>query len=224
MALAILSGVLDGLKTIKKDEPPPLTVEVKTLDDAINDLRGIGCNVLESVIMKSEKTPALISDYSEFRSYAYKRAIVYKITTLGETMLYTYDENDQHYSWIAPDQTKLLPPKYSQLIIANTTCKKVNGGWQITMTFKRDGDYGDSLNHVTINGLEITYPNYSANSVLQKNLSTDLVYPGTYIDGAIYKNANIWISDRLDYHSGESILVRIKSLGGYVYNKMVALP
>jgi hypothetical protein len=37
-------------------------------------------------------------------------------------------------------------------------------------------------------------------------------------------NANIWISDRLDYPSGESILVRIKSLGGYVYNKMVALP
>jgi len=92
------------------------------------------------------------------------------------------------------------------------------------MTFQSEGEKGDSLNYVTINGLETPYPNYSTNYVIQNTLSTDLVYQGTYIDGKGSKNANIWISDRLDQHSGESILVRIKSLGGHAFNKIVALP
>lgn len=36
---AISSGVLDNLKTTNTDEPPSLTVEVNTLDEAITDLR-----------------------------------------------------------------------------------------------------------------------------------------------------------------------------------------
>jgi hypothetical protein len=223
-ALAISSGLLDSFKTTKTGEPPLLIGEVTTIDDAISDLRGIGVNILEAVVMKSDKTPTQLTDYNVFRSYAYRKGMVYKLSTLGETMLYTYDENNDYYSWVAPGQTTLLTPKYSQLIIANTTCVKVNGGWQITMTFRRDDEYGDSLNRVTINGLEVRYPNYSANAVLQNNISTDLVYQGTYLDGVIYSRANIWISDRMDYHSGESILVRIRGVGGFAYAKIVSLP
>lgn len=75
-----------------------------------------------------------------------------------------------------------------------------------------------------MNGLEIPYPNYSASYVISGSLSTDLVYQGSYLDGVVYREAHIWLSDRLDYHSGESILVRKKSIGGYVYNKIVKLP
>jgi hypothetical protein len=222
-ALAISSGILDGLKTTKTGEPPMLLGEVTTLDDAIIDLRGMGVQILEAVVMKSDTTPLQLEDYSEFRRYAYKKAMVYKLSTLGENMLYTYDDN-RYYSWISPGQTTVFAPKYSQLIIANTTCKKVSGGWQITLTFTREGEQGDSLNRVTINGLEIRYPNYSANSVLPNNLSTDLVYQGTYFDGISYRNASIWISDKMNYRSGESILVRIKGIGGFAYSKIVTLP
>jgi len=223
-ALVISSGILDGLKTTKTGEPPMLLGEVATLDDAIADLRGMDVQILEAVVMKSDTTPLQLEDYSEFRRYAYKKAMVYKLSTLGENLLYTYDDNNRYYSWIPPGQTTVLAPKYSQLIIANTTCKKVNRGWQIILTFTRDGEQGDSLNRVTINGLEIRYPNYSANGVLPNNLSTDLVYQGTYLDGVFYRNASIWISDQMNYRSGESILVRIKGIGGFAYSKIVTLP
>lgn len=225
-AFAISSGVLDTFKTTKKGEPPVLGFNVTTLDDALNDLRGIGCSVVESVVIeaKSGSTPTPVSDYKVFRSIAYKRAYVYKVTTLGETTLYTCDADNIYYSWTPSGQTMLLPPTYDQLVIANTTAIKVEGGWKITMIFTKDGDTGDCISRVTVNGLEIPYPNYSANYVIQGSTSTDLVYQGTYIDGVVYREAHIWVSERMGYHSGESILVRIKSIGGYVYNKIVALP
>ena len=176
-ALAISSGSLDYLKTTKKGEPPPLIGNVVTLDDAINELRGIGCTIVESfVIQVKSLTPPTPLEYTAFRSYAYKNAVVLKVTTLGETTLYTYDDDNKYYSWIPSGQVELLPPKYSQLIITNTTCTKVSGGWQVTMSFKSVEENGDSLNYVTIDGLEIQYPNCSANGVILNNLSTDLVY------------------------------------------------
>lgn len=223
-ALAISSGILNAFKTTHTGIPPPLVGEVTTIDGAMMDLRSIGVDVLEAVVMKSDGKPAQLDDYEEFRVYAFRKGMVYKLTTLGETTLYTYDDDNQYYTWVAPGQTILFPPKYSQLVIVNTTCVKLSGGWQITMTFMRGGEMGDALNRVTINGLEVRYPNYSANGVIQNNISTDLVYQGTYIDGITYRSANIWISDRMDYHSGESILVRLKGVGGFAYSKIVALP
>jgi len=190
-ALAISSGILNVFKTTNTGNQPPLLVEVKTIDAAMTDLRSIGVDVLEAVVMKSDSNPAQLDDYEEFRVFAYRKGMVYKLTTLGETTLYTYDDDNQYYTWVVPGQTMLLPPRYSQLIITNTTCTRVSGGWQITMTFRKDGEMGDALNRVTINGLEIRYPNYSANGVIQNNLSTDLVFQGTYIDGVTYRNAYI---------------------------------
>jgi hypothetical protein len=225
-ALAISSGVLDTFKTTKKGDPPPLVYNVTTLDDALTDLRGIGCSIVDSVAIeaKSGSTPTPLSDYSMFRTIAYQKAIVYRVTILGETTLYTSTRDNIFYSWIPSGQTMLFPPIYDQLIVTNTTAVKVNGGWMITMVFTRDGDNGDCISRVTVNGLEIPYPNYSASYVISGNLATDLVYQGTYLDGVVYREAHIWISDRMDYSSGESILVRTKSLGGYVYNKIVKLP
>jgi hypothetical protein len=225
-ALAISSGALDTFKTTKKGDPPPLAANVTTLDDALTDLRGIGCSIVESVAIeaKSGSTPTPVSDYSMFRAIAYQKAIVYKVTTLGETTLYTANGDNVFYSWTPLGQMPLLPPTYDQLFVANATATKVNGGWMVTMVFVRDGEKGDCISRVTVNGLEIPYPNYSASYVISGNLSTDLVYQGTYLDGVVYREAHIWISDRMDYSSGESILVRVKSIGGYVYNKIVTLP
>jgi hypothetical protein len=225
-ALAISSGVLDSYKTTKKGDPPPLSYNVTTLDDALNDLREIGCSIVESVAIeaKSGSTPTPIYDYSVFRTIAYQKSVVYKVTILGETTIYTCDGDNVFYSWTPGGQTPLLPPTYDQLILTNATATKVDGGWMVTMVFTKDGENGDCVSRVTVNGLEIPYPNYSASYVISGNLSTDLVYQGTYLDGVVYREAHVWISDRMDYSSGESILIRVKSIGGYVYNKIVKLP
>lgn len=118
-----------------------------TLDDALNDLRGIGCSVVESVVIeaKSGSTPTPVSDFTIFRPIAYKKSYVYKVTTLGETTLYTCDADDIYYSWTPSGQMPLQPPSYDQLILKNATAAKVNGGWMITMIFTRDGDKGDCI-------------------------------------------------------------------------------
>ena len=97
---AISSGVLDNLKTTNTGEPPSLTVEVNTLDEAITDLRGIGCNIIESVVIKARSKEALtmLYRYEEFRSIAYRKAMVFKVPTLGATTLVTSDEDDNYHS------------------------------------------------------------------------------------------------------------------------------
>jgi hypothetical protein len=218
------SGALDYLKTTKKGDPPPLTIEIKNLDDAITDLRSIGCNIVESVVTKatSDTPPLPLSSYEEFRSYAYKKGTVFKVTTFGETTLYTSDDK-QYYSWTPLGQTILLQSDYERLNVVNMTCTKVQAGWQITLTFNRTGELGDCLNRITVDGLEIFYPNYASNGVINNAVSTDLAYQGTYIDGTNISHANIWLSSRLDYKTGQSVFIRIKSIGGYVYSETVLL-
>lgn len=223
--LIVSSGALDTLKTTKKGDPPPLAIEIKNLDDALTDLRSIGCNIVESVVTKasSETPPLQLSSYEEFRSYAYKKGTVFKVTTLGETILYTSDDNNQYYSWTPPGQNILLQSDYGRLDLVNTTCMRVQGGWQITLTFNRTEELGDCLNKVTVDGLEIFYPNYGSSSVIYNAVSTDLAYQGTYIDGTNVSHANMWLSSHLDYKTGQSVLIRIMSMGGYVYSVIVLL-
>ncbi len=223
--LMINSGALDDLKTTKTGEPPPLYAEIKTLDDAIVDLRSIGCSVIESVVFKTGngEQPVLLGNYLEFRSHAYKKGTVFKITTMGETTLIT-TWNEKNYQWTPQGQVMILDANYDKLGLDNATCSRVTGGWQITLTYAKTGERGDSLYRVTVDGYEVQYPNYSANCVIANVVTTDIVYQGTYIDGVNTKKVNIWLSDRLGFKAERPALVSISSLGGFQYNKLVMLP